>query len=110
MDRARGNPERESAGPAFRGGTNAAADKRSGIVGHEMNRTPTGSSAIKSAGYDADTRTLEIEFKGGGVYHFRDVPPEIYEQFMAAESKGKFHAANIAGKFTGKAGPTETAQ
>lgn len=35
----------------------------------------------------------------GSVYVYHDVPPETYEQFLAAESKGKFHHDHIRDEF-----------
>jgi hypothetical protein len=60
------------------------------------------SSQLNALGYDADTNTLAIRFPGrgdnpGAVYHYSNVPPDVYAAFMAAESKGKFFLANIKG-------------
>lgn len=53
-----------------------------------MDRTPVESSSIRSVGYDASTRTLEVEFVTGPVYKYLDVPGEEHEALMAASSKG----------------------
>ena len=53
------------------------------------------SEAVVSAGYDANAGTLEIELIGGRVYQYYQVPAAIYDQLMAAESKGKFFNYNI---------------
>ena len=63
-----------------------------------MDRQPVQSSSIKSVGYDADTRTLEIEFPSGAVYHHYDVPPEAHQALMSAESVGKHYGAHIRWK------------
>ncbi len=55
-----------------------------------MDRTTVTSSNIASVGYDLETRTLEVEFKHGGVYQYAEVPPEDHAGLMAADSKGKF--------------------
>ena len=47
------------------------------------------SSNLVSIGYDAPTRTLAVEFKGGAVYHYGDVPVELFDALMGAESKGR---------------------
>lgn len=57
------------------------------------------SSVIASASYDAATRTLEVEFRNGGVYRYADVPPEEAEAFAAADSKGGFFQAYIRNNF-----------
>jgi hypothetical protein len=42
-------------------------------------------------GYDPEARVLEMEFRDtGDVYRSFDVPPEEYEAFLRAESKGTY--------------------
>ncbi|WP_462380256.1 KTSC domain-containing protein [Pseudomonas sp. Marseille-QA0892] len=53
-----------------------------------MRRKPIASEALVSIGYDARRQVLEVEFDGGDVYRYRDVPIEVYETLLAAESKG----------------------
>lgn len=48
------------------------------------------SSSLRSMGYDAASRTLEVEFRGGGVYRYASVPKEVWSAFRRAGSKGKF--------------------
>lgn len=60
-----------------------------------MNRTPVSSSNIASIGYDNGTSTLEVEFVGGSVYQYFDVPERVYLEFMRASSKGQFLHAHI---------------
>jgi hypothetical protein len=66
--------------------------------------TACASSQISGYGYDAATQTLAISFPGRGaqpdtIYHYFDVPPEVYAALQAAESKGKFFGAEIRTKF-----------
>lgn len=60
-----------------------------------MNRESVSSSNIASIGYDAQSETLEVEFTSGAVYQYYNVSPVIFEQFMQADSKGKFLAYQI---------------
>jgi len=60
-----------------------------------MKRQSVESSNLASIGYDEATQILEVEFKHGGVYEYYDVPIEVYEGIMNADSHGKFFAANI---------------
>jgi len=60
-----------------------------------MKRIAVASSNVRSIGYDSETRTLEVEFKGGSVYEYYDVEPEVYSEFMKAPSKGRFLWNNI---------------
>jgi hypothetical protein len=53
-------------------------------------RDPVTSSAIVSVGYDAESRTLEIEFTSGRVYQFFDVPESVAQALRAAPSQGAF--------------------
>ena len=42
-------------------------------------------------GYDSASHVLEIEFKESGeVYRYFDVPPDEYEAFLQAPSKGTY--------------------
>ena len=60
-----------------------------------MQRTPLESSAMVSAGYDAESRTLELEFKTGRVYQYLEVPAGTYEWLLRAPSKGAFFSRMI---------------
>ena len=41
-------------------------------------------------GYDEGTLTLEVEFRGGSIYQYYNVPPNMYEELDRAGSKGQF--------------------
>lgn len=65
---------------------------------------PCESSQIEGFGYDEASQTLAIRFPGkgvtpGSVYHYADVPPHVFTEMQAAESKGKFFGSNIRGRF-----------
>lgn len=47
------------------------------------------SSNITSVGYDKENNVLEVRFKGGGLYSYKDVPKSVYDGLMSAESVGK---------------------
>ncbi len=55
-----------------------------------MHRLSVESSAVVSVGYDPGSRTLEIEYAGGGVYRYRRVPQRTYELLLRAESIGAY--------------------
>jgi hypothetical protein len=68
-----------------------------------MKKYPVDSSAMTSVGYDADQRILEIQFKSGGALRqFFQVPQELFDQLMAADSVGDFFNTFIHGKFEEK--------
>ena len=45
---------------------------------------------MKSVGYAARERILEIEFDSGAIYQYLDVPAKIHASLMRAESKGRY--------------------
>jgi len=59
------------------------------------NLTIVESSMIHAVGYDPETKTLEVVFNSGKVYCYEKVPPKVYEELMAAESKGQYMRGNI---------------
>lgn len=64
-----------------------------------MDRQEVDSSNLHSVGYDADRKLLEIQFNGGEVYEYYQVPPETYESLMKADSKGRYHHQNIGNMY-----------
>lgn len=64
-----------------------------------MTRARLGSSMIASAGYDSANRVLEIEFATGAVYHYVDVPLDVYQGLLDAASQGRFFHNRIRGVF-----------
>ncbi len=55
-----------------------------------MRRRPVESSSLVSVGYDALSQVLEIEFTGGGLYHYFDVPEFVHRRLLGASSPGSF--------------------
>jgi len=64
-----------------------------------MNRVPVSSSNLSSVGYDESNQVLEIEFHGGRVYQYFDVPKRIHQELMKANSHGKYFNRNIEDKY-----------
>lgn len=62
-----------------------------------MKRHPVKSSNIVSIGYNRNRNILEIEFDGGSVYQYEDVPAALHEALMSpdTESKGRFFDLHI---------------
>ena len=60
------------------------------MEGISMERIPVTSTTMSSIGYDLGSRTLEIEFTGGAIYQYFEVPEEIYQGLLNAESKGQY--------------------
>lgn len=65
----------------------------------DIELTRVESSQIHAIGYDEAQRTLAIQFKNkngvGSLYHYENVPPEMHQEFMAADSKGRFFQQKI---------------
>jgi hypothetical protein len=57
------------------------------------------STQVDSFRYDSAARVLSVMFKGGGEYHYSDVPQGVVDGFRKAESAGKYLASSIKGKF-----------
>lgn len=64
-----------------------------------MERNTVRSSNLRSVGYDQLTQTLEVEFKGGRVYEYYNVPSGIFQALMRAESHGTYFCKNIQFSF-----------
>jgi len=65
--------------------------------GGGMERVSLASSNVASAGYDAQTSTLEVEFLNGNIYQYFDVPEHIYEGLLAADSPGGYLNDTVKG-------------
>ena len=61
-----------------------------------MKREDVESSVIDAVGY---SRVLEIQFESRRVYQYYDVPQDVFDGMVNAESKGRYFNAHIRGKF-----------
>ena len=59
-----------------------------------VNMIPVDSSNLSSVGYDDYNHNLYIQFRQGE-YVYYNVPRNVFQELMAAPSKGKYHAAHI---------------
>ena len=64
-----------------------------------MRMTPIDSTAIARTGYSSAKRTLRLEYRNGRIYDYSDVPPEVYEQLLSADSAGEFVNIEIKPKY-----------
>lgn len=60
-----------------------------------MKRTGVTSSYIRSVGYDAGMRILEIEFTDGAINQYCAVSEATYTALMNSHSKGKYYDSHI---------------
>ncbi len=77
----------------------ASSKDRSGRVGLKANIPRIRSSMMTRIDYDGDSSELDITFVGGKTYRYFDVPSEIYDNLLDADSKGQFFNEHIKDKF-----------
>jgi lysyl-tRNA synthetase class 2 len=64
-----------------------------------MERQQVASTNIRSIGFAEASGTLEIEFHGGGVYQYLNVPEMVYAALMNAPSKGRYLNDHIKNRY-----------
>jgi hypothetical protein len=60
-----------------------------------MKRDPVQSTTMRSVGYEAKSKVLEIEFESGVVYQYLEVPGAVVEALRRAESRGRYFNQEI---------------
>ena len=63
-----------------------------------MERHHVNSSMTKTVGYDPLNAILEIEFKSGEIWQYRQVPEHVYQE-MISGSIGKYFQVHIKGQY-----------
>ena len=64
-----------------------------------MQRIEVESTSLASIGYDPASRTLEVEFQSGAVYHYRDVPFPVAKALATAESVGSYFSRFVRPRY-----------
>ena len=67
-----------------------------------MERKRVNASNIRSVGYDARNRVLEIEFATGSICQYSGVSEEVHRRLMNAPSPGSYFHDNIEESFSAK--------
>ncbi len=67
-----------------------------------MDRKRVNASNIRSVGYDARNRNLEIEFSNGGITQYSGVSEEIHRRLMNSPSPGSYFHDQIEESFTAR--------
>jgi hypothetical protein len=57
------------------------------------------STAIRSFSYDPDRKELYVTFTSGGSYTYSNVPQDIYDEWLAAFSKGTYFRNHILARY-----------
>jgi hypothetical protein len=60
---------------------------------------PVESSMIQAVGHDPKTHILEVVFNSGQTYCYEGVPPKVYKELMATDSKGQYMRSEIIGVY-----------
>ena len=58
------------------------------------------SSNIAAIAYASDTEVLSINFLNGSTYEYYGVPQNVFDEFLIADSKGRYFNANIKDVFS----------
>lgn len=58
-----------------------------------------GSTYVKALGYNKDTFTMYIKFKGATVFAYDEVPEAVYQELKDSPGKGTYVHQNIMGKY-----------
>lgn len=62
-----------------------------------MEMTNVNSSSVAAVGYDESSQTLQVEFNRGTTYQYFDVPEQIFEGLVQADSVGAYLNEQVKG-------------
>ena len=68
-------------------------------VAKALNWVSVDSSVFTSAAYRSDQRQLYLRFHHADIYRYFEFPPQLYDEFLVADSKGRYFARNIRNQF-----------
>ncbi len=57
------------------------------------------STTLATVAYNADRRLLQLEFRDRAVYQYFEVPADVHEALLRAQSKGGYFNRAIRGRF-----------
>ena len=64
-----------------------------------MEWQPLESKLLASSAYDAGKHLLYLRFRSGDVYRYFEFPEEQYQEFLEAESHGRYFLRSIRNQF-----------
>ena len=64
-----------------------------------MDRTAVKSTVIASVGYDAESNTMDVEFRTGRLYRFFMITASVHAALMNSDSIGRYFNAEIRDQF-----------
>ena len=65
----------------------------------QMEWQPLDSKMLAAVAYAPETRTLYLRFRSGEIYRYFDFPEAQYQEFLHAESRGRYFLSHIRGRF-----------
>ena len=60
------------------------------------------SREIEWIGYEQKRNMLQVEFIIGSVYQYDNVPKTVFEDFLKADSYGRYFESNIKGHYSSR--------
>lgn len=57
------------------------------------------STEIEWIGYEPKRSMLQVEFIAGSIYQYDNVPETVYQEFLKADSYGRFFETEIKGHY-----------
>lgn len=66
----------------------------------QIQMIPVTSSNVAAIGYSAVCRVLQVDFSNGKRYRYLDVPSQVFDSFLAADSKGRYLNSVIKSEFS----------
>ncbi len=76
-----------------------ASRRAFGAQKNSVERIPVASKALRSLGYDPQTRQLELEFASGHVYAYSGVPASVVDWLHRASNRSRYVQAHLAGRY-----------
>ena len=57
------------------------------------------SSNVAQIGYDGDEAVLYVRFNNGALYFYEGVSPDIWDEFLYTDSKGRFIHTHLKDRY-----------
>lgn len=64
-----------------------------------MKLTPVESEMLLFAGYDPNSQVLQVVFRTGETYRYKNVPSDKFDELMNSESIGQYMHKHIIGRY-----------
>lgn len=80
-------------------GSLTQADSEDGDESGALQFKKVNSSMLRRVRYDSQKRFLDVVFRTGESYRYKDVPPLRFEGLMAAQSHGKYMQTHIIDRY-----------